>query len=216
LLPCAADPRRVVSDPWGAERWIVATGNAGKLAEMRALLAHVGVALRAMTASEGAELPPEGDDYEANAVAKAQSVARHAGAPALADDSGLEVDALSGRPGPHSARYGGPGLDDAGRVALLLRELEGVPAARRSARFVCVVALATPDGKCRTARGVCEGRILRAPQGSGGFGYDPVFAPEGDERSMAELTGDEKNVLSHRGRAIAALLEALGRSRSRG
>ncbi len=184
---------------------------------MRALLAPVGVALRSMTAvrRRGAAAGRATTTRRTPSPRRRPWRAR-AGLPALADDSGLEVDALSGAPGPRSARYGGPGLDDAGRVALLLRELDGVPAGRRGARFVCVAALATPDGECRTARGVCEGRILGAPRGSGGFGYDPVFAPEGGQRSMAELREDEKNALSHRGRAIAALLEAMEVSRSRG
>jgi XTP/dITP diphosphohydrolase len=192
-----------------APAWIVATGNAGKLAEIRGLLAGLGVELRSLTEVADLELPPEGDDYERNAVAKAQAVAAHAGLPALGDDSGLEVEALGGRPGVHSARYGGPGLDDAGRVALLLRELAGVPEPGRRARFVCVVALVTPEGDSLVARGSCEGRILEAPRGRGGFGYDPVFAPEGSDVSMAELPSAEKNALSHRGRALAALRERI-------
>jgi XTP/dITP diphosphohydrolase len=194
-----------VSDPLRAEAWVVATGNAGKLAEMRLLLGDLPMALRGLADLPEVELPPEGDDYAANAVAKARVVALATRLPALGDDSGLEVDALGGRPGVHSARYGGPGLGDAARVALLLHELAGVPAARRGARFVCVVALVTPDGDSVTARGSCGGRILAAPRGTGGFGYDPVFAPEGRDASLAELPADEKNRLSHRGRAVAAL-----------
>ena len=198
-----------MSDPLRAEAWIVATGNAGKLAEMRALLGDLPLALRSLADLPRIELPPEGDDYAANAVAKARAVALATGVPALGDDSGLEVDALGGRPGVHSARYGGPGRDDAARVALLLHELASVPEAQRSARFVCVVALVTPDGDSRMARGSCEGRILAAPRGAGGFGYDPVFAPEGRDVSLAELPADEKNRLSHRGRAVVALLAKL-------
>jgi len=194
-----------VSDPLRAEAWIVATGNAGKLAEMRALLGDLPLALRGLLDLPRIELPPEGDDYADNAVAKARAVALAAGLPALGDDSGLEVDALGGRPGVQSARYGGPGRDDAARVALLLQELATVQQAQRSARFVCVVALVTPDGDSVTARGSCEGRILPAPRGAGGFGYDPIFAPEGRDVSLAELPADEKNRLSHRGRAVAAL-----------
>jgi XTP/dITP diphosphohydrolase len=203
-----------VSDPLRAEAWIVATGNAGKLAEMRALLGDLPLALRSLADLPRIELPPEGDDYAANAVAKARAVALATGLPALGDDSGLEVDALSGRPGVHSARYGGPGRDDAARVALLLHELATVQQEQRSARFVCVVALVTPDGESVTARGSCVGRILAAPRGDGGFGYDPVFAAEGRNVSLAELRADEKNRLSHRGRAVAALrakLRAAGR-----
>lgn len=194
-----------MSDASSAAVWVVATGNAGKLAEMRALLAELPVAIRGLAEYPGIVLPPEGEDYTANAVAKARAASRQAGLPALGDDSGLEVDALGGRPGVHSARYGGAGLDDRGRVALLLRELQGVPLSRRTARFVCVVALVTPEGATLTARGSCEGRILEAPRGAGGFGYDPVFAPEGRAASMAELGAEEKNALSHRGRAVSAL-----------
>jgi XTP/dITP diphosphohydrolase len=190
----------------------VATGNAGKLAEMRALLHDLrqGLALRSLAEFPALTLPPEGDSYRENAIGKARTVAAATGLPALGDDSGLEVEALGGRPGVHSARYGGPGLDDAGRVALLLRELAQLPTEQRGARFVCEVALATPDGAVRTTRGVCEGTILAAPRGLGGFGYDPVFEPAGFDRSMAELPAAEKNALSHRGRALAALRQALG------
>jgi XTP/dITP diphosphohydrolase len=198
-----------VSDPLRAESWIVATKNSGKLAEMRTLLGDLPLALRGLADLPRIELPPEGDDYAANAVAKARAVARATGLPALGDDSGLEVDALGGRPGVHSARYGGPGRDDAARVALLLHELASVPEAQRSARFVCVVAIVTPDGDSVVASGSCEGRILAAPRGEGGFGYDPVFAAEGRNVSLAELAADEKNRLSHRGRAVAALLAKL-------
>ncbi len=197
-------------DPLRTRAWVVATGNAGKLAEMRALLAGVPIELRGLGEVPGIALPPEGDDYAANAIAKAEVASRVTGLPAIGDDSGLEVDALGGRPGAQSARYGGAGLDDAGRVALLLRELDGVPAQRRTARFVCVVALAVPGGETLAVRGVCEGRILDAPRGRGGFGYDPIFAPEGRPVSMAELAAAEKNALSHRGRAVAALQMALG------
>lgn len=199
-----------MSDPLRAEAWVLATGNAGKLAEMRVLLASLPIELRGLGEVVGITLPAEGDDYAANAIAKAEAAARASGLPAVADDSGLEVDALGARPGATSARYGGSGLDDAGRVALLLRELAGVPARRRTARFVCVVALAVPGGETLAVRGACEGRILAAPRGSLGFGYDPVFAPEGREVSMAELSAGEKNSLSHRGRAVAALFMALG------
>src|SRR5262249_11936266 len=137
---------------------VVATGNPGKLREIRELLADAGVSLRSLADFPALRMPEEGDDYAANAIAKARAVARATGLPALADDSGLEVDALAGRPGPRSARYGGPDLDDAGRVALLLQELAG--ARVRSARFVCVAALSAPDGAIEIARGECAGEIL--------------------------------------------------------
>jgi len=190
---------------------VVATGNPGKLAEIRAILADLPVEWRSLSDFADVEMPEEGDDYAANAAAKARTVARHTGLPALADDSGLEVDALGGRPGPRSARYGGAGLDDAGRVARLLGELAGCAEAERDARFVCVAALATPDGVEETRRGECAGRILAAPSGDGGFGYDPVFHATGEPVSMAGLSSERKNRISHRGRAIRALRGPLER-----
>lgn len=200
---------RPVSEALQAAAWIVATQNAGKLAEMRALLADLPLSLRSLADVPDVVLPAEGDDYAANALAKARAVALATGLPALGDDSGLEVEALGGGPGVRSARYGGPGLSDAERVGLLLRDLAGVPATKRGARFVCVVALSTPDGVTMTAHGFCAGRILDAPRGEAGFGYDPVFAPEGLEQSMAELCAREKNALSHRARALATLRSKL-------
>jgi XTP/dITP diphosphohydrolase len=189
---------------------VVATSNPGKLLEIRAILGDLPVSLRALAAFPEVVLPDEGDDYEENAAAKARAVARDTGRLALGDDSGLEVEGLSGGPGPRSARYGGPGLDDAGRVAHLLAALGGVEGAGRRARFVCVAALATPAGELVTARGECEGRILEAPRGSGGFGYDPVFeAREQAGRAMAELDPGLKNRLSHRARAFRALRDAI-------
>lgn len=198
----------------GRPRVAVATSNPGKLREIREILGGVCVELVGLE-----DLPPvrfceEGEDYEANARAKALSAAEQTGLPALAEDSGLEVDGLSGAPGPRSARYGGSGLDDAGRVARLLRELRGSAAAARCARFVCWAALASPDGRVETARGQCPGHILEKPVGRAGFGYDPVFAPEGEGgRSMAQLSAAEKNRISHRARALRGLAEALARLR---
>ncbi len=155
------------------------------------------------------QLPEEGDDYEANAVAKARAIADAVGRPALADDSGIEVTALGGRPGPRSARFGGGDLDDAGRVEKLLADLAASGERDRSARFVCVAALAFPGGEVITARGECPGRILDVPQGGGGFGYDPIFEVEGGGRSMAELPPTEKNRISHRARALRSLRDAI-------
>lgn len=136
---------------------------------------------------------------------------------AIADDSGLEVDALGGAPGVRSARYGGPGLDDAGRVARLLDALRDVPDDRRTARFRCVIALVERDGRERIAEGVVEGVIVSAPRGTAGFGYDPVFLYPPLGRTFAELTEQEKARASHRGRAVAALRRLLaGRYSSRG
>ena len=189
--------------------WVVATGNPGKLREFREVLRDLPVALRPLSDFPEVELPEEGDDYAANAVATARVTAAATGHPALADDSGIEVDALGGRPGPHSARYGGCGLDDAGRTARLLWELASVPEAERGARYVCVAAYAQPDGQVRVARGEWPGRILPEPRGSGGFGYDPIFLPAGEQASAAELSPARKHASSHRGRALRALLELL-------
>jgi XTP/dITP diphosphohydrolase len=190
-------------------RVVLASGNAGKLREVRALLASPALELVGLDAVGPVELPEEGDDYAANAAAKALAAARASGLPALGDDSGLEVEALGGAPGPRSARFGGPGLDDAGRTRALLAALDGVPAERRGARFVCVAALATPDGVVVTARGECPGRIATEPRGSAGFGYDPIFETTPGGPTMAELPAAEKERISHRGRAFRALGPAL-------
>jgi len=195
-----------------AWRVVLATSNPGKLREFRAILAPLRLCLVGLDAVDAVRLPEEGHDYAQNAQAKARAVAEQTGQSALADDSGLEVDGLGGRPGAHSARYGGPGLDDAGRVEWLLAELAGRTGAPRRARFVCLAALAHPQGEVVLARGECPGRILEASAGVGGFGYDPVFAPDRAARSglsMAELSADEKNRISHRAHALAELRAAL-------
>lgn len=197
----------------GTSRIVLASSNAGKLEEFRALLADLPVELCSLTEFPAVSLPEEGDAYEENARRKAGVVARATGLPALADDSGIEVRALDDAPGPRSARYGGPGLDDAGRVERLLAALAESGDADRTARFVCLAALALPDGRVFTARGECPGRIRTAPSGENGFGYDPVFEPsvDGEPRgcTMAELDPQEKNRISHRGRAVAALGAAI-------
>jgi XTP/dITP diphosphohydrolase len=152
-----------------------------------------------------------GETFRDNAILKANAFARSAGLPALADDSGLEVDALGGAPGVRSARYAGPGASDADRIALLLRNLAHVPAAQRQARFRCTMALATPEGLVGTVDGTCEGEIAFAPRGSNGFGYDPVFLLPHLGRTMAELRDEEKHAISHRGRAGRAALELIER-----
>ncbi len=184
---------------------VVATSNPGKLLEFRAILGDLPLALRALDAFPEVLLPEEGDDYEKNAVAKARAACEGSGRAAVGDDSGLECAGLGGAPGPRSARFGGPGLDDAGRVAALLEALAERGDADRAARFVCVCALALPDGRTFTSRGECAGRILDAPRGRLGFGYDPIFEVAGTGRSMAELAPARKHALSHRGRALAEL-----------
>ncbi len=190
-------------------RLLIATGNRGKLREFEALLGS-GFALEGLAAHPEVKLPPEGADYAANAAAKACTAALASGLPALADDSGIELDALGGAPGPLSARFGGDALDDVGRVQHLLAELRACGAgASRAARFVCFAALALPSGEVRVERGECPGSILAAPRGTHGFGYDPIFSPDGGARSLAELAEAEKNRSSHRARALAALAPAL-------
>ncbi len=197
------------ASPLPLRELVFATSNPGKLREFRAILGELPVAFSALDAFPGVQLPEEGEEYEENAVVKARAVADQTGLPALADDSGLEVSALGGAPGPLSARFGGAGLDDAGRVEKLLASIAASGTEDRSARFVCVVALAFPGGEVITARGECAGRILAAPRGHSGFGYDPVFEVEGDVRSMAELSADEKNRISHRARALRSLRDAI-------
>jgi XTP/dITP diphosphohydrolase len=188
---------------------VLATSNPGKLREFREILGELSLTFQALAAFPEVQLPEEGDDYQENAAAKALAIAEATGRPALADDSGIEVTALGGRPGPRSARYGGGDLDDAGRLQKLLGELAASGAADRSARFVCVAALAFPGGEVITARGECPGRILDAPRGGGGFGYDPIFEVEAGGRSMAELPPAEKNRISHRARALLALRDVI-------
>ncbi|MFN8542983.1 MAG: RdgB/HAM1 family non-canonical purine NTP pyrophosphatase [Candidatus Binatia bacterium] len=185
-------------------RLVLATANPGKVRELGALVREWGaVELMDLAACPGVVLPEEtGDTYAANAVAKAQAVALATGLPALADDSGLEVDALGGAPGVRSARWA---ATDGERIAKLLAALDLVPDAARSARFRAVVALAWPDGRVTVAEGLCEGWIARVPAGSGGFGYDPVFVPEGYAEPFAALPASTKRALSHRARALRAL-----------
>ena len=187
---------------------VVASQNPGKSREIARILRVFDV--RTLPEAPAVDFPGEGGDYAENARTKALVAARALGLPCVADDSGLEVDAMDGRPGAYSARYGGSGLDDRGRLERLLEELEGVPVPRR-ARFRCVAACAWPDGRTAIAEGVCEGEILEVAKGEGGFGYDPVFRPRGFDRSMAELAREEKDGLSHRGRAFRELRAELAR-----
>jgi XTP/dITP diphosphohydrolase len=188
---------------------VLATSNPGKLDEIREILRELPLAIRPLSDFPGVILPEEGANYEENAIAKAKAAAHFSDRVALADDSGLEVSGLGGAPGPLSARFGGPGLDDAGRVDALLQALTNCSGEQRRARFVCIAALATPDGAIVTARGECAGHILDAPRGRSGFGYDPVFLVEGVGRAMAELPESEKNRISHRASAFGALSGAI-------
>lgn len=190
---------------------VIASRNPGKVAELRRQVGAWGVAeVRGIAEFPDAVEPVEsGATYIDNARIKAVGGAAATGLPTLADDSGLEVDALGGRPGVHSARYGGPGIDNAGRIARLLAELDGVPEARRGAAFHAVVVLAWPDGRTIEAEGACRGSIALAPRGSGGFGYDPVFVFPAFGRTFAEVSPAEKARVDHRGRAMAALRERI-------
>jgi XTP/dITP diphosphohydrolase len=193
-------------------RLLIATNNPGKAAELRRLLEGCGWNLLT-PADLGLELEVEesGGTYAENARIKALAYAQAGGVVALADDSGLEVDALDGRPGPLSARYAGPDRTDQERVAALLAELEGVPDERRTARFRAVIAVADPTGRVELAEGTVEGRIARAPRGENGFGYDPVFLLPDRGLTTAELPSGEKDAVSHRGRAARAARSILER-----
>jgi XTP/dITP diphosphohydrolase len=190
---------------------VVASLNRAKAREIVGLLSDAPYAPRLLAdVVPDARLPDEtGETYRDNALLKARAAAARTGTLALADDSGIEVDALGGGPGVRSARFGGPGLDDAGRTALLLEQLRGVAAPARTARYRCVIALVWPDGRERTVEGVAEGVIAQTPRGAGGFGYDPVFEDPALGRTFAELIPEEKAAVSHRGRALRAAVALL-------
>ncbi|MED5261532.1 MAG: RdgB/HAM1 family non-canonical purine NTP pyrophosphatase [Myxococcota bacterium] len=196
-------------------RVVVATSNAGKVKEIAAILGDLHVEWLSLEDLPPVDFPEEGGDYRANAEAKARAAALQLGHFAVADDSGLEVEALDGGPGPYSARFGGPDLDDRGRVEALLAALAESPIAGRRARFVCVAALADPGGEAWSTRGECEGSIARGLRGSSGFGYDPVFQLDGRPERMAEVAVEEKNRISHRARAFQALAPELLRQLER-
>lgn len=182
-------------------RLLVATRNRHKLAEIRAILAVPGLELVGADEAPGLpEVDEDAPDFEGNAVKKARTLALAARCWTLADDSGLEVDALGGAPGVTSARYAGPQADTPANNAKLLAALQGIT--DRRARFRCVLALAAPDGSARIVDGRCEGRILEALRGAHGFGYDPLFVPDGHTQTFAELPPEVKNRISHRARAL--------------
>ena len=192
-------------------RLILASNNKNKLREFKQLVEGMDIELLSQSEA-GLHLDVEetGTTFEENAYLKAKAVPDALGCAAVADDSGLVVDALNGEPGVYSARYG-PGHDasDEDRYNYLLNKLGDEK--NRSARFVCCICCTMPDGTVLRSRGECEGEIMHGPKGSGGFGYDPVFKPDAVERGMAELTPDEKNAISHRGKALRAFAEELKR-----
>jgi XTP/dITP diphosphohydrolase len=196
---------------------ILASRNAGKLREVRQILHPIGIEVVSLDEAglgPEAEIEETGQTFEENALLKAEGIRKLTAGWVLADDSGLEVDALGGRPGVHSARYAGielrgPGRDHANCLKVL-SELSGVPEQQRTARFVCVLALVGPKEKI-ICRGACEGRIGTEPRGQNGFGYDPIFVPCGRCKTMAELTAEEKNAISHRGEALRQLARTLSK-----
>jgi len=189
---------------------LLATRNAGKLAELRRMLADGPFEVLGLAdVPEFPEAPETGATFAENALAKAQDAAAATGLPSVADDSGLAVDALNGMPGVLSARWCGRHGDDLANLELLLGQLADVPDERRGAAFVCAAALVVPGGPGTVVHGEWPGRIVRAPRGTNGFGYDPIFVPDGAERTSAELGPAEKDAASHRGRAMRALLPHL-------
>ena len=188
----------------------LATHNRGKVRELRRILDGVAPGrIRLLSADDVAldEVEETGTTFAENALLKARAAARSSGIACLADDSGLAVDALDGRPGIHSARYAGEHGDDAANLALVLTRMDGV--ANRSAQFVCVAAFVTPDGQEATAEGVLHGTLTTQPRGSEGFGYDPIFVPDGEQRTTAQMQPDEKDAISHRGKAFRAIAPAV-------
>lgn len=189
---------------------VLASHNAGKLAEMRRILADADLDLVGLDDVDRYDEPAETEPtFEGNAVLKARAAVEFTGLPALADDSGLCVDALNGMPGVRSARWAGPAKDDRANNELLLAQLSDLPDSRRGAEFRCAVALCRPDGSCELTVGVMRGRILHEMRGTRGFGYDVLFAADGEQVSSAELDADAKDAISHRGRALRAMLPHL-------
>lgn len=193
------------------QRLVLATGNAGKVREMNHILAGLGVEVLPQSRFQVPEIEETGLSFVENAILKARNAARHTGLPALADDSGIEVDALHGAPGIYSARYAGPGASSQDNNLKLLKELREVPEAQRTARFHCAIVFMrhATDPMPLLCSGTWEGSILEAPRGSGGFGYDPLFFVPTHGCSSAELPPEIKNQISHRAQALQALLQAL-------
>lgn len=182
---------------------VIASRNEHKVEELRQLLADLTIDVLSLRDFPHApEVEEDGDTFEANALKKARIIAQYTNQAVLADDSGLEVDALGGQPGVHSARFAGECASDKENNAKLLRQMEGVSPIDRTARFRCAIALVSPSGDERLVEGVCPGVIIDKPQGSGGFGYDPLFMVPHLGKTFAELSGDEKNSISHRGKAL--------------
>jgi XTP/dITP diphosphohydrolase len=187
----------------------LATKNPGKIKEILEICADWPVSWLTAEDADWPDIEETGETYRENALLKAMEVARVLGVPAVADDSGIEVDALGGGPGPRSARFAGEHASDSENLALLMARIGDVPEAQRTARYRCVAACAWPEGQAIDVEETCEGHLVLSPRGSGGFGYDPAFVPDGYDQTMAELSAPEKNRISHRGKALRALGEAL-------
>jgi XTP/dITP diphosphohydrolase len=194
-------------------RVVLATRNPHKLDEVRRILVDAGVAESSLVSltdfPDVPDVAETGSTFAENAVLKANAVAAATGLPAVADDSGLSVDALGGMPGVLSARWAGQHGDDGANLALVLGQLADVPDDRRSAAFVCAAAIAVPGGPVIVEEGLVHGRVIREPRGTNGFGYDPIFVPDGETRTTAELPSADKDAISHRGRAFRALAQHL-------
>ena len=193
-------------------RVVLATQNAHKLIEMRRILDEAGLDIELVGTDQFPELTDvveNGSTFAANALLKARSVCAETGLPAIADDSGLGVDALNGMPGIFSARWTGSHGDDLANLNLLLGQLTDVPDARRGAAFHCAAAVVLPDGTERVVEGTIDGTLIREPRGTNGFGYDPIFVPVGESRTTGEMSAEEKDSISHRGRAMRALVPVL-------
>ncbi|HEX7189121.1 MAG TPA: RdgB/HAM1 family non-canonical purine NTP pyrophosphatase [Actinomycetes bacterium] len=191
-------------------RLVLATRNAHKVGELQAILTSLGLDVELIGLPDDApEVVEDGETFDDNALKKARSAALATRLPAVADDSGLCVDALNGMPGVFSARWSGRHGDDASNLRLVLDQLMDVPDERRGAWFVCAAALALPSGEEHLVEGRLTGVLTREPRGSGGFGYDPIFLPDGFDRTTAELTPEEKHAISHRGNAFRALAPAI-------
>ncbi len=188
---------------------IAATKNKNKIKEFAEILKGFEI-ISQEEAGVDIDVEETGTTFEENSLLKAMAIYKATGIPAIADDSGLEVDALNGEPGIYSARYGGEGLDDKGRVQLLLKNMQNVPDEKRTARFVCAITYVDADGTI-TAKGTCEGRITHAPAGENGFGYDPVFFAQEFGKTTAEISAEEKNSISHRGKALRLFAEKIKR-----
>ncbi|MBE3569270.1 MAG: XTP/dITP diphosphatase [Bacillales bacterium] len=196
---------------------VIATKNKGKALEFEQMFLPFQIQVKTLLDfPEFPEIEETGKTFEENAIIKAESVMKETKAMVMADDSGLVIDALNGRPGVYSARYAGPKKDDEANIQKVLRELEGVPLSKRTARFYCALALAIPGRETKTVNGTCEGFITFEKKGANGFGYDPIFVVQGYERTMAELLPNEKNKISHRAKALTKMkmiLEQLERDK---